>query len=135
MALLGVGGPLIQLNTPVTVSYTFGSSLGAYAGYRLDSDSFVYTAANSSGAYTVAEQWDSIPATVGSYEARATLVTGDTPSGSALSTWLTLSADQTWQLFASPGNAFSCTLTIEIRDTASSTVRATATVYLDAYAI
>jgi hypothetical protein len=133
MALLGsAGGPLIQLTTPRTVSYASGGIFTAVAGYRVDSDSFIYTAANFNGVYSVQEQWDSNPTTVGNYEVRATLVSGNTPSGSALSTWLVLSSDRTWELSASPGNLLTCVLTIEVRDTATSTVRATATVTLNA---
>ena len=134
MALLGAGGgPVIKLTSPVNVIYASGGLLPAVAGYRVDSDSFVYTAANFNGVYSQQEQWDSDPATVGNYEVQATLTPGgDTPSGSALSSWLVLSAGRTWELSASPGNFLTCTLTIEIRDTATSTVRATATVNLEA---
>ena len=137
MALLGSGGgPNIQLTTPRNVSYSSGGSFQAVAGYRVDSDAFVYTAANFNGVYSVQEQWDSDPSTVGNYEVRATLVSGNTPTGSALApSWLLLSSDRTWELVASPGNVLVCTLTIEIRDTATSTVRATATVNLTADAV
>lgn len=131
-AFFGSGGPVIKLTSPVSITYASGGMFAAVAGYRVDSDSFVYTAANFNGVYSQQEQWDSDPTTVGNYEVRATLVSGDTPSGSALSTWLVLSSDRTWQLSASPGNFLACTLTIEIRDTATSTVRATATVDLEA---
>jgi hypothetical protein len=134
--LLGSGsGPLIQLTTPRSVSYTSGGIFQAVAGYRVDSDAFVYTAANFNGVYTASEQWDSDPSTVGNYEVRATLASGNTPTGSALATWLILSSDRTWELVASPGNVLSCTLTIDIRDTATSTIRATATVDLFANAV
>ena len=131
-AFFGSGGPLIRLTSPVSIAYASGGIFSAIAGYRVDSDSFVYTAANFNGVYSQQEQWDSDPTTVGNYEVRATLVSGNTPSGSALSTWLVLSSDRTWQLSASPGNLLACTLTIEIRDTATSTVRATASVTLEA---
>ena len=127
--------PLIQLTTPRSVSYTSGGIFQAVAGYRVDSDAFVYTAANFNGVYTASEQWDSDPSTVGNYEVRATLASGNTPTGSALATWLILSSDRTWELVASPGNVLSCTLTIDIRDTATSTIRATATVDLFANAV
>jgi hypothetical protein len=132
MLLGGAGGPLIQLTTPRTISYTSGGILNARAGYGLDPDSYVYTAANTSGAYTQSEQWDSVPATTGNYEVRATLVSGNTPAGSALATWLVVSSFRSWMLTASPGNFLTCVLTIEVRDTATSTVRATASVTLQA---
>jgi len=132
-AFFGSGGPLIRLTSPVSIAYASGGIFSAIAGYRVDSDSFVYTAANFNGVYSQQEQWDSDPTTVGNYEVRATKVgVGDTPSGSVLNSWLVLSSDRTWQLSASPGNLLACTLTIEIRDTATSTVRATASVTLEA---
>jgi hypothetical protein len=132
MLLGGAGGPLIQLTTPRTISYTSGGILSAQAGYGLDPDSYVYTAANFSGSYTQSEQWDSVPATTGNYEVRATLVSGNTPAGSALATWLVVSTFRSWLLNASPGNFLTCVLTVEVRDTATSTVRATASVTLTA---
>lgn len=129
------GGPLIQLLTPVSVFYASGGLFQAVASYRVANDAFIYTAANFNGVYSVQEQWDSIPSTVGNYEVRATLVSGNTPTGSALGSWLVLSTTRDWTLTASPGNVLVCTLTIEIRDTATSTVRATATVNFTADAV
>lgn len=130
-AFFGSGGPVIRLNTPVTVSYTSGGGFQAVAGYRVDSDSYVYTAANFTGVYSQQEQWDSDPTTVGNYEVRAAIVGfGDTPSGSPLNSWLSLSSDRTWELVASGDYALSCTLTVEIRDVVGGAVRATATVDL-----
>jgi hypothetical protein len=128
----GTSNIVIQLTTPRTISYTSGGILSAQAGYGLDPDSYVYTAANFSGSYTQSEQWDSVPATTGNYQVRATLNSGSTPTGSALSTWLTVSSFRSWLLNASPGNFLTCNLTIEVRDTATSTVRATASVTLRA---
>lgn len=125
------GGPLIQLTTPRTISFTSGG-VTARAGYGLDPDSYVYTAANSAGTYSQSEQWDSIPSTTSNYEVRATLVSGNTPAGSALATWLVVSSFRSWMLTATAGNLLTCVLTVEVRDTATSTVRATASVTLTA---
>jgi hypothetical protein len=65
----------------------------------------------------------------GSYEIRATLVSGDTPSGT-LGSWLALTSNRTWtnnKPGAAPG-VRSCQLTIEIR--LGSTVLDTTTVDL-----
>lgn len=128
----GAGGPIIQLTTPRTISFTSGGILTARAGYGLDPDSYVYTAANSAGTYSQSEQWNSIPSTTGNYEVRATLVSGSTPAGSALATWLAVSSFRSWMLTATAGNFLTCVLTVEVRDTATSTVRATASVTLTA---
>jgi hypothetical protein len=131
----GGGGPLIQLTTPRTIAYNSGGILSAQAGYGLDPNSYVYTAANSNGSYSQSEQWDSIPATTSNYQVRATLNSGDTPTGSALATWLTVSTFRSWLLNASAGTLLTCNLTIEVRDIATSTVQATATVTLRANAV
>lgn len=58
----------------------------------------------------------------GSYWVRATLVSGDTPTGSGLNTWLPLSGVRTWTLTAPSGGAFSsrrCTLQIQIASDAA----------------
>ena len=132
MALLGSGGaPKIQLTTPITVAYASGGFLSATTGYRVANDAFIYTGTGSvSPSYSQFEQWDSVPSTVGNYEVRATLNSGTTPTGT-LNTWLNLGTTQTWTLTAPTGNFRTCNLTIEIRDTATSTVQATAILTLE----
>lgn len=122
-------GVTIQLTTPRTLTFISGGVLQAVTAYRVASDGFVYTAANSTGSYTQQEQWISNVALVGDYEVRVTSA-GDTPSGT-LNTWLALSTTRSWELTATPGNAFTTQLTVEIRDTATSTVRATAIINLN----
>lgn len=120
-------GVTIQLTTPRTLTFSSGGGGFAVTAYRVASDGFVYTAANSTGTYSQQEQWISNVALVGNYEVRVT-ASGDVPTGSAVNTWLELSTTRSWDLTASPGNLLSTTLTVEIRDTATSTVRATATI-------
>jgi hypothetical protein len=123
-------GVTIQLTTPRTLTFISGGILQAVTGYRLSNDGFVYTAAGTSASYMPQEQWISNTALVGNYEVRASLDTGDTPSGT-FGTWTALSATQSWELTASPGNNLSSVIFIEIRDTATSTVRATATISMN----
>jgi hypothetical protein len=120
-------GPTVQLTTPLSLIFASGGILQAVTAYRVANDAFVYTAQGTSASYSQQEQWLSDPALVGNYEVRATLNSGDTPTGT-LGTWLSLSTTRSWVLTASPGNLLNANLTIEIRDTATSTVRATATV-------
>lgn len=130
----GTSNVVIQLTSPVTVAYASGNLTAAVAGYAIDPDGYVYTAAAATATYSQFEQWDNVAATTGNYQVRATLNSGDTPSGT-LGTWTTITARQTWQLISTrPGGGQykTCNLTIEIRDTATSTVRATATVTLEA---
>ena len=136
LALLGGGGPVIQLSTPVTVSFASGGFSSATTGYGLYTDGYVYTQAGaiappfSSTGY----QWDNIPSTVGNYEVRATYTGGGTiPTQSTGTTgnWTSLSTNVSWSIIAPSGNLRTGTMTVEIRDAASGTVRATATVTLE----
>lgn len=61
-----------------------------------------------------------------SYEIRATLSSGDTPTGSALSTWLALTSSRSWSLSVSNGIK-QCSLSVQIRDATSLTVKDTGT--------
>ena len=99
----------------------------ATAGYRLDSDSSAYRT-NSSGTYVaIGGEWR-LQGVVADYEARATLVSGSSPTGT-LGSWLALSSDRTWSITSTSGYD-TCTLTIEIRSAASQAVLDTATIIL-----
>lgn len=125
--------PTITLTGRNVTSFS-GGVLSANAGWRASNDSYVYTGVGSgTPTYTQREQWDSIPATVGNYEIYVSY-TGDAPSGT-FNTWLNLGTTRTWLLTASPGNVLAATLSVQIRDTATSTVRATATINLTADAV
>jgi hypothetical protein len=124
----GSWGPSVLLASPVTLFYFSGGLLPAVTGYKVDSDGSVYTAENASGAYTIQQAWISDPTKVADFEVRATVVSGATPTGSVTATWLQLNADRLWELQASAGTLLQCVLTIEIRQSASAAVVATATV-------
>lgn len=67
------------------------------------------------------------------FEVRATFNTGDSPSGSALATWLAASTSRSWTLTQSSPGETTCNLTIEIRLAAAPfTVLDTATVNITA---
>lgn len=127
--------PTITL-TGRTVSYASGGLLQAQVAYRVASDAFVYSGTGSAVmSYAQQEQWDSQPATVGDYEVRLTRNSGNSPTGSALGTWLPLSSTQTWVLTASAGNFLTSNLTAEIRKASSGVVLTTATIILGADAL
>lgn len=91
----------LQFGAPATASITF------------ESDGDIITV----GSFTVdAGDWISPKsAAPGSYEIRATLNSGDTPTGT-LGSWLALSSNRTWTL-TKPGTLLGireCELTIEI---------------------
>lgn len=117
------GGGNVTLNA-ATVSEN-GTAVQT-TSYRISSDGFVYHGDN--GAYTSRYRWTAEPVT--NYEARVTLVSGDSPSGSTVGSWLALSTTRTWSIVASianDGSVFS-TLSVEIRDATSLAVVATATI-------
>lgn len=82
------------------------------------------------GSYSTLGNWITPAAAApGAYEVRATLNSGDTPTGT-LATWLALTSDRTWELTQSGGaGTKTCELGIEIR--LGAVVLATATVTLD----
>lgn len=84
------------------------------AGIRYESDGDVITL--SGGVGTDAGDWISPKAAApGSYEIRATLNSGTSPTGSAVGSWLALSTNREWSLSATAGTMKTCQLTIEIR--------------------
>lgn len=126
-ALSSGGGGSVSI-TPRTVSNS-GTGTGTVSvGYRLDSDGNAYKVTT---AATAVETWlDSGLASA--YEARATVVSGASPTGSAVGSWLALSSDLTWTVSAGAGVSSSADLTIEIRDVATHTVQADATIIITA---
>lgn len=103
------------------------SSINTTANYTIKSDG---TVTKTEGASTTTlETWLQAGAS-GDYEVRATVLSGDTPTGSALGSWLVLSTTRAWTLTdaVNDGIALTCDLQVEIRDTATSTVQDTATI-------
>lgn len=66
-----------------------------------------------------------------SYEIRASNLTGNTPTGT-FNTWLALSATRSWTLTRPAQGTSTCSFTVEIRDTATSTVQDSGTITLTA---
>lgn len=118
----GGGGGSVALTDQSLSRATF-NGLTATVGYRIDSDGGVYSV---KGTAVLLETW-LLSGLNSDYEVRATLVSGDTPSGT-LGSWLACSTDRTWSLAAVDEELF-CSLSIQIRDAAApNTVRATCTV-------
>lgn len=65
-------------------------------------------------------------------EARLTRNSGDVLTGASVGTWLSLSASRSWTLLALSGQLKFTNCTLEIRESATGTVRATASVRFDA---
>jgi hypothetical protein len=77
--------------------------------------------------------WISAGYTVGDYSIRVTVNSGTTPAGT-IGSWLALSSARTWSLTDAAGAAGTktCSLKVEIRETASGTILDTATYTLTA---
>tara|TARA_R110002060_G_scaffold66407_1_gene75228 strand:- start:255 stop:821 length:567 start_codon:yes stop_codon:yes gene_type:complete len=70
------------------------------------------------GAYSSSDigNWiDPKSAAPGSYQIRATLNSGTSPSGSAVGSWMALTSTRSWILSSSAGQSKTCNLTIQIR--------------------
>lgn len=109
------GGTTVTLAASYSVFATNNTPNNALASISFESDGDIVTVGDSG---TVDEgDWINPKASApGSYEIRATLVSGDTPAGT-LGSWLALSTTRTWtnnKLGAAPG-VRECQLTIEIR--------------------
>lgn len=117
--------------TDQNISHTALNSGTATAGYRIDSDGGAYSIVGAVGG--LLETW-LLGGLNSDYEVRATLVSGDTPTGT-LNTWQVCSTDRSWSVTATGGGGIqsSCVLTIELRDAASpNTVRDSASITLTA---
>lgn len=78
-----------------------------------------------SGVPIVVDQWISPVANVGDYEVRATLSSGDTPTGT-IGSWEALSTTRSWTL-TNDDTADSCDILLEIRWTGDNLVKDSAT--------
>lgn len=102
----------------------------ASASVRIKSSGTVQGRANTN-PYNTKFVWLLVGSS-GDYEVRATLLSGTTPSGSAIGTWLTTSSDRTWSVSSVVGGAVFSTLLIELRDIATNTIQASATFTIQA---
>lgn len=104
------------------------STLNTTAGYALNASGAVEKTEGTST--TTLETW-LLSGSAGDYQVRATLLSGDTPSGT-FGTWQTLSSTRTWSLqdVVADATVLSAIFTVEIRLTSSGVVLDTATIEL-----
>lgn len=146
----GTGGDPLQLSqfsgftvpSPVVISIA-SDSISSDAVYETESDvqsasygilasGLIAAQATSTNngltinGVTDGTNWVTPTSAASNYEVRATKVSGVNPSG-LLNTWLPCTSDRYWTLLLVGGGQESCVLTIEIRDTATGTIRDTAT--------
>lgn len=103
----------------------------ARAGYALKTDGIAYQATTTTPAYVALEPWMAF-GTAADYETRATLLSGTSPTGSAVGSWLALSSNVEWALLQTTSGSKSASITVDIRLASSGAVLATATIDLEA---
>jgi hypothetical protein len=103
----------------------------AIARYELQSDGDIERTVSSTTSDI--GDWITPKINMANYEVRATLNSGDTPSGSALNSWLSLGTTRNWALIESgAGSSSSCSLNVEIRRASDGTVLDSATISMSA---
>ena len=114
--------------TDRSISRTAGAA--TVAGYRLNTSGVVEKVEGVT--YTTLETWLGSPGYASSsYEARATLQSGDPLSSGTVGTWQALSSSREWQQQATvPGTTLTSTLLIEIRNATTLAVVDSATIIL-----
>lgn len=101
----------------------------AIAGYRLNASGIAETREGAS--YTTVGSWIAL-GTPSDYECMATLLSGTSPSGSSVGSWLPLSASREWSLTQSSSGIKSCSLQVEIRRASTLVVLASEQINLEA---
>ena len=134
MALLAGSGDVVKLVGGIISANAFTGS--ATATYTLNSNGIEQATITGIGAGTTdLGNWVTPTTNASLYEALVTVVTGTLTAGSAATgSWLALSSTRSWFVTATGGTSKSADITVQIRDTATSTVRATASVTLKAFA-
>jgi hypothetical protein len=126
----GTSAGTVEVSDGTIADYQVGSA--ATASLAINSDGTLTDNAYSSYADT--QWWSAAPdAGIGSnYEARITNITGPTPTGWVSGTWYSLSAGKTISVGRFITGVTTVSLTLEIRDTATSTTQDTAALTFDA---
>ena len=99
----------------------------AVASYTLLSTGVIQTSDGGAGDGT---NWITPTSQAANYQVRVTTISGSPSYGAATNTWLALTSNRAWYLSQSGSGLNSCQFTVEIRDTATNTVRDTATITL-----
>lgn len=121
-----IGAPTISISNRTASKVVVNGT--ATATYTINADGGVYI----NGGASPVENWISDPSQESHYDVQATLVSGTSPSGSALATWLSPTAGWSLVNAAKDNSVISCVLTVKIREHASGTVKATATITISA---
>jgi hypothetical protein len=130
-ATAGAGTGVNPINISAkSVSKTTTNGTAATSSFTFRTDR---TVKNQDGA--TLQTWLDAGYSPADYQIRATLVSGNAPTGSSLGTWLSLSTNRTWSLTDPAGSSGSktCKVKLEIRDAGGdNTIRDTATYTMSA---
>jgi len=121
-----IGGDRVQLSNVSVSSIGAGSQT---ATYTLESDGDVMSNSTIFGPVDEGDWVTPKTSAPGTYEARATLDSGDTPTGT-LNTWQALTSNRAWSLTQATVGSQQAILTIQIRK-GSGAALASATVTLE----
>jgi hypothetical protein len=124
-------GPKVALQG-ATLNDSSLSPDDAEVGYRISSTGVEQSYTGTGVPYSTIDTW-LLSGAAADYECRLTW-TGDTPGGSAISTWLACSTTRSWTIIdtTTVGGGLSGSGTIEIRSVATSQVMASASLSLSA---
>lgn len=116
------------LGAPSVVSFSDQTSTGTLsrtAGVIFKSDGLLSIYRH--GVPIDHSYWITPPTNMGDYEIYATVLSGTTPDGSAVSSWLALDTTREWTLTYVAGPTVTCSLQLEVRWTGNNVVQDTAT--------
>lgn len=131
VALIGSTGndALIAITNRTISAFVFPPNT-AEAGYRLGADGKVYKYEN--GVFTEIETWCTPTSQASNYEARVTVNSGSTPTGS-VGTWAALSSTRSWTISETTSGVNNLSnFNVEIRRTGTTTVLDSAVIDLTA---
>ena len=105
----------------------------SYIEYIVKSDGTISFQGSStlSGGYsgtTNGTNWVTPTGSASNYEVRATLQSGSNPNTGTMNTWLACTSDRAWTISITGFNDVQSVILIEIRDSATQTVRDSATI-------
>lgn len=130
MALMGSSADTLIAITDQTISSLVFPPNTAEAGYRLGADGKVYRYIN--GVFTEVETWCTPTSNASNYEARVTVNSGSTPTGS-VGSWVALSSTRDWTVSETTSGVNNVSnFTVEIRRVSTTTVLDSAIIDLTA---
>lgn len=127
-----------QVSAPNIISAPGDTSSHTAEGVAIAGINFKSNGAYSKylyGAEVDTGYWVSPLTNFSQYEIHVAVASGDTPSGSALNTWLNLGTSRAWFLGVTATDSETCSLTVQIRWTGNNEVQASGTYVLTATAV